>query len=298
MFYFIVNPTSGDGLGKNVWEEVRKRLEKEQVSYNYYVTEPQKGKLEKHLWNTVLKEDMYISAVVVVGGDGTINETINILQATSIPIGVIPAGTGNDFARANNIPNDCALALDRILQVNTGTIDLLHSNFGHFGNVIGVGFDAQVAELTNRSRLKHYMNKWKLGKHSYIINALRLFLTYKPSTVKINIDGSVKIIDDVWLIAVANSQFYGGGLKICPSARNSDGKLDICIISSKTKLKLLKLFYKVFMGSHIFEKEVMLLQGINISISSDVRLHIQGDGEVLGETPITISVKKNALFII
>ncbi|MDX5476289.1 MAG: diacylglycerol kinase family lipid kinase [Bacillaceae bacterium] len=296
LYQFIVNPVAGNGKGKSVWEKTKEILHKKNI--NYKVSFTMKENNMKEIMESVLQEKD-IHTLIIIGGDGTLHLAINHgLLSLGFPVGVIPAGSGNDFARTMNIPTNYEKALERIWKNKFTTIDILSIDKMFCINAVGIGFDAEVAKKTNRSWLKRILNTVKLGHLSYILVALRMFFSYTPSQVTVILDNKSKVINDVWLVAVANSPYYGGGLKICPAAKNNDGKLNICFISGKSRLELISLFYKVFKGDHQKHSNVTMLKGKNVKISCEKPLNMQGDGEVIGTTPTAITIQPRALKIL
>ncbi|WP_157842725.1 MULTISPECIES: diacylglycerol/lipid kinase family protein [Bacillus] len=296
MYQFIVNPVAGNGKGKVVWEKTKKILHNKNKEYKVSFTK-QENNMED-IFST-FEKDNEIKTIIIIGGDGTLHLAINHgLLEIGIPIGVIPAGSGNDFARTMKIPTKYEEALERIFKNKATSIDILSIGDRSCMNAVGIGFDAEVAEKTNRSKMKRLLNIVKLGHLSYILVALRMFFSYTPSHVTVTLDNKRKVIENVWLVAVANSPYYGGGLKICPAAKNDDGKLNICLVSGKSRLELIPLFYKVFKGAHSNHPNVTMLKGKKVQIECGKPLNMQGDGESLGTTPTEITIIPRALNIL
>ncbi len=291
-----MNPVAGNGKGKVVWEKTKKILHNKNKEYKVSFTK-QENNMED-IFST-FEKDNEIKTIIIIGGDGTLHLAINHgLLEIGIPIGVIPAGSGNDFARTMKIPTKYEEALERIFKNKATSIDILSIGDRSCMNAVGIGFDAEVAEKTNRSKMKRLLNIVKLGHLSYILVALRMFFSYTPSHVTVTLDNKRKVIENVWLVAVANSPYYGGGLKICPAAKNDDGKLNICLVSGKSRLELIPLFYKVFKGAHSNHPNVTMLKGKKVQIECGKPLNMQGDGESLGTTPTEITIIPRALNIL
>ncbi|WP_209125837.1 diacylglycerol kinase family protein [Alkalihalobacillus sp. BA299] len=294
MYVFIVNPISGNGKGEFVWTQIEKILIDKKTNFKAFFTKD-KG----HATGIVeaLNPEL-VTAVVVIGGDGTVHDVVNGLQNVKIPLGIIPAGTGNDYARSMSIPKNYELALERILIGEMKKIDILHVGERVCMTVIGIGFDGKVAQLANKSKYKKILNGLRLGKFTYLLIVLQLLFKYKPTQVTIELDDVTYKFDDVWLIAVANLPYYGGGMYICPQAISDDGVFDVCIVHNTSKFKLLQIFPKVFQGKHITHSAVTVLKGKNIKVISDIPVVIHGDGEIIGETPVEVTVKKDVLDIV
>ncbi|WP_078555204.1 diacylglycerol/lipid kinase family protein [Bacillus alkalicellulosilyticus] len=294
MYVFIVNPISGNGRASAIWNQIEPILIERNHPYKVIFTQYPGHSTEAVLTLSPLRT----KAVVAIGGDGTVHEVVNGLSQVKIPFGIIPAGSGNDYARAMKVPKDHLLALERILTGEKKKMDLLFVGEKWCTTVVGIGFDGKVAEVANRSVIKKWLNALKLGKFTYFFIVLKVLLQYRPTKVTITIDGTSHIFDGVWLIAVANNPYYGGGMFICPEAQSDDGLLDVCIVHNVTKLQLLKVFPKVFKGNHITHSAFSLMKGSTVSVSSDIPIVIHGDGEIIGETPIEVSIRKDGLDIV
>lgn len=300
MYIFIINPEAGSGKGAQVWNAIKPSLEAEEVRYRSFFTK-HAGHAEDIAIQVAELHGEKIEAIVVIGGDGTVHEVVNGLRAyPHVPVGFIPGGSGNDFARGFSIPRSPKKALLRILENKRPTAkkyDLGRFLFPerkkgerYFVNGLGIGFDADVAKATNEARYKRILNKMKLGSLAYVLSILRLLFSYQPSQLHILVDGEEHIFKDAWLVAISNIPYYGGGIKISPKARPNDGKLNLCVVHELSKWKLLAVFITVFTGQHQRFKEVTLLEGSIISISSERPLLIHADGEIIGSTPLVVGV--------
>lgn len=197
----IVNPLSGDGRGASIWNEIETYLQLNHISYLAKVT-TKSGEATEHA--ITLVQEHRVDKLIVIGGDGTIHEAAGGLwhiQNTGLncPLAVIPAGTGNDFAKAYGIPTQPIQALEAALSETTKVqIDLLRTKNGMIAvNSIGAGFDGMVAKLTNEAGYKKFLNRIGLGKLSYFISILRVFATYQPSTAWLEVDGTVHELPNV-----------------------------------------------------------------------------------------------------
>lgn len=300
MIAFIVNPVSGNGRGRKVWNEIERVLRRREIGHAVrFTTGPGTAVA---FAGEMLHSGQY-SVIAAVGGDGTVHEVVNGLwsaarqagnqeaaaaaetskEATHIAcrFAYIPAGSGNDFARGHGIPLQPLEALELILKEPAGSpIDLLHMNGRVAANSIGTGLDGQVALETNEAGYKKLLNKLRLGKLAYVLALVRVLFTYRPCDMKLLVDGSKTEKSRVWLIAVCNIPHYGGGMLICPSARPDDGKANICIVSGISRLKLLMLFPLVYSGKHVGHPAVSFLSGRSVEIESS-RPHVAHmDGEL------------------
>lgn len=271
---FIVNPISGNGKAKKRFPIIEEYLLKNNLKYEKVFTE-YKGHAISLAEQAKDRSDL--KAIVAVGGDGTLFEVINGLFQSRIPVGYIPNGTGNDYGRQMNISADPLLALQRVLEYNIKKIDIGRINHHYFVNVASMGFDAEVVKFVNESNVKALF-----GEFAYTIGAIKVLMKFKPKTIKLTVDNLEYTYDNVWLVAVANNKYYGGGMLISPNSINDDGLFDICIIKGLTKLKFLKLFTSVFKGEHVKHYSfVEFIKGKKINIETKDDLIIQTDGEIL-----------------
>lgn len=295
MIAFIVNPISASGRGKRVWAKLEPILRQRQVPYTVHFTNRPKHALE--LVKAVL-EDERLKAVVAVGGDGTVHEVAQVLVGTDCPLGFIPCGSGNDFARALDIPANSVKALERILSHRVRRIDIAQINGQYFVNGAGIGFDAAVADATNGSRGKQWLNRVKLGRFAYLAIALKMLFTFRPTDVVLDIDGKTVHYANVWLIAVSNIPYYAGGMKICPGALHDDGLLDVCIVNDMSRPRLLQNLARVFKGTHVSVRGVTMAKAKAISIRPVNELPVHTDGECYQSSPVKIVVSKQAMHIL
>lgn len=295
LYCFIVNSVAGNGRAYKTWFQIEKILKEKNLHYCVHFTKKAKHATEI-VQEHVSKKDADV--IIVVGGDGTVHEVINGLVGSTIPLGIIPAGSGNDFCRAMDIPTRFDQALERIFKNEQTIIDIGCINTNYFVTVVGVGFDGQVAQTTNRSKYKKALNVIRLGGFSYIIGVLKVLSFYKPTNVDLKINKNKLTFSNVWLIAVANSPFYARGMLICPQAKSNDGVFDICIVQGISRWELLRIFPSVFKGKHITHPSIKMLKANEIEILSDSPMIAHGDGEIIAETPIKISVQPNTLNVL
>lgn len=286
---FIVNPVSGNGKSKKIFPKVEKYLKEHHIRYEVNYTK-YKGHAIEIAKESRLRND--VTAIVAVGGDGTLFEIINGIYPTEIPLGYIPTGTGNDYGRQMGISNDPIIAVKRILKLDVRNIDIGQINERLFLNVSSLGFDGQIAKYANESKLK------KFGKLVYIIGVIKALWSFKPKEIYLKIDDNIHTFKGVWLIAIANNKYYGGGMMISPNSINDDGVLDVCVIKDLSRFKLLRIFPTIFNGTHIKYPYVTLLKGKNIMIETEDEIVVQSDGEILEEHEVNIKIIKKGLRII
>jgi diacylglycerol kinase (ATP) len=228
--------------------------------------------------------------LIAVGGDGLVNLCLQMVAEKQICLGVIPAGTGNDFARATGFNGK---SVDEIFSIISKSkpikIDLGKAvsagGSKWFVQVLSTGFDAIVNSLANRM-------VWPRGKSKYTIATILILSRFKSIPYRFEIDGKA-IEQNVMLLVVANGESYGGGMRICPGASNSDGIFDILIVRPVTKIVLLTIFPKVFKGNHIPHPKIDVYKGKHVKISGPTVSY--ADGEFVSQLPIEVTNVPNAL---
>lgn len=224
--------------------------------------------------------------MVVLGGDGTINEVVNGIQDyEKVILGYIPIGSSNDFARSLNIPSSPKEALELILaahdtrSINIGRLQY-QDRLKHFAVSAGIGFDAAICHEAVISKLKVALNKIHLGKLTYAgISLHRLFLT-TPQKMTVTLDHKEEFtFPSAYFAAVMNHKYEGGGVKFCPDARPDDNLLDVIVVSDLSKLKILTLLPTAFTGWHTHFKGVHTYQCRHVSIHAERALPVHTDGE-------------------
>jgi diacylglycerol kinase (ATP) len=302
---FIINPKAKNGHCLKIWQAIEMKLKETSLPYFAFFTETP-GHAQKISAQIVSKEHKEV-IIIAVGGDGTLHEVMNgVVNHKNIILGVIPGGSGNDFSRGFHIPSEPSEALQHIIRlmkdespfIDTGKINLENDREHYFINNMGTGFDALISYEVNQSRMKGLLNKLSLGRLVYVYILLKKLFTYHCSTISIMIDGKKHIFEHTWFVTVSNQPYYGGGMKIAPSAIPDDGLLDITVVHHLSKVKLLFVFISVFWGKHIYFKEVEMLKGTSMSIQSSSNLFVHADGEFIGYTPLNIQVQPNSLRVL
>ena len=229
--------------------------------------------------------------VAAAGGDGTIGEIVNGLVGTDVALGVIPMGTGNDFARSLGIGTDVDKAIYNLLEGIPIAIDVGKTQGRFFVNVSGCGLDAVVAQRVNTGF------RWLRGSSAYLAALLQSLLPYRAATIRLTLDNEI-IETKALLCSVANARYYGGGMRIAPDAMLTDGLFDICLIEEVGKIEFLRTFRKVFKGRHITHPAVRMLRSKYVKVESDRPLPVLVDGEIVGTTPAEFEMLAGGLNII
>jgi YegS/Rv2252/BmrU family lipid kinase len=276
----ILNPTAGRGYGARAEPELRRWLNAEGVDFDLVRTE---GPWHAAELAKCAADDGF-QTIVGAGGDGTANEVINGLMTASQNgatqrMGVVPAGSGSDFASGIGLPLDLREACRRIACEQVKTIDLGRVTIPgeeprYFGNVVGVGFDgAVVIETLKMKRLR--------GLPLYLLAVLKtIFLNFEPPLMTISYNGQQMELPAT-LVSVANGPREGGGFVIAPNARPDDGLLDLCIAREVSRLTMLRLLPHFLRGTHTDLDPITMDQTEAVTISSPDGLVAHIDGEVL-----------------
>ncbi len=305
MLSFIVNKCSRGGKGEVVWEEVENCLKELKVDYQAYFTEREAHGTELAECITSGNEE---KTLVVIGGDGTISEVINgIKDFNKVSLGVIPVGSGNDFARGMGIKGTPAEMLK-------GIIDCKEQDIIDLGKVIwddgkksryfvvssGIGIDAEVCKRIINSKLKKFLNKIHMGKLTYLLVTIQSLFTMATTDVTIRFDGEEKRkIRKLIFNAVMNFRAEGGGVPMAPKASPRDGLLSICCIH--TIPKWITFFYLPFLvlGKHGFIKGIDIENHKECDIILKKPMPLHADGEYLGEADrVRFICKENKLKLV
>ena len=284
MLILFANPTSGRGKGAKVLAIIEKYL----ISQNLHFILISTSSLNQSLLLLKGNIQKYPEAkVIVIGGDGMVHAAINNIENN--PIGLIPAGTGNDFARALGLALDDPISsIKRATSANIDLVDLGKVGEDYFAAICSTGFDSIVNERANGL-------KWPHGKMKYNIAMLLELSRFQPKSYKIVVDGK-SLETQAMLIAIANGLSYGGGMKVCPAAQLQDGLLDIMILGPVSKFEFIRIFTSVFKGLHITHPAVSIFQGRSIQITADAVGY--ADGERIGNLPLNISISPNRMKVL
>lgn len=282
----LANPTSGRGRGAKILAQTLAYLDAQRLSYTVIAASSLTAALDEFDRHNLSE----FQRLLVIGGDGMMHHAINLNRNTSdgeqLPIGLIPAGTGNDFARALKLNiKDPVRNLDFFRSHPAMEVDLGEVNGRHFGAICSTGFDSIVNERANQK-------SWPKGKRKYDIAMIQELPRFKAREYQMTIDGHRRTVRAM-LIAVGNGSSYGGGMKVCPDANLHDGLLDVMILHPVPKMEFLRMFPKVYSGTHISHPEVEIIRCKNITIEGDAVTY--ADGERISPTPVTVSVRNRAL---
>ena len=228
-----------------------------------------------------------VEGLVVVGGDGMVHLAAQVLAGTDVPLGVIPAGTGNDVARYLSLPQrDPAGAADRVIAGRRRTIDLARSGERYYVTVLAAGFDAVVNERANHMT-------WPAGQMRYNLATLAELRTFRPLRYRLELDG-VEHRLEAMLVAVGNGPSFGGGLRIAEGADLADGLLDVVVIGPMSRAGLVRTYPRLFRGTHTTHPRFTRHRVRRVTIASE-GITGYADGERFGPLPLTIDCAPGAL---
>jgi diacylglycerol kinase (ATP) len=288
----LTNPASGHGNAPHAAERAIARFQHRGVDVCEVV-----GTDAKHA-RRLLDDELSrgTDALVVVGGDGIVSVALQALALGDVPLGIIPAGTGNDHAREFGMPKgDPAAAADVVVDGRTETVDLgrirgADGTDRWFGTVMAAGFDSLVTDRTNRMR-------WPHGRMRYNVAMIAELSKLRLLPFRLTFDGGDEVVTDLTLAAFGNTRSYGGGMLICPDADPTDGLLDATMVQSASRTKLIRLFPTVFKGTHVDLDEVRTARAKVITVDSPA-INAYADGEFVCPLPVEVSAVPGALKIL
>lgn len=283
MYNFIINPNARSGLGQKTWESLEDTLKKRRISYRAFLT-----RYRSHA--TKITQDILSgsgrSTLIILGGDGTINEVINgISNFHLVTLAYIPIGSSNDFARGMKLSRDPHTALEHILTPSRFTyLSVGALEYGkqtrRFLVSAGFGFDAEVCSRVSASRLKSFFNRLSLGKFSYVGVAIISLLLQTPGKMRITMDNrKPAVFEKVYFCAAMNQKYEGGGFMFCPKADPTDDFLDIIVVEGLSRLKIFCLLPTAFFGKHTMFSGIHTYRCKKAVMESETALHFHTDGE-------------------
>ena len=279
-FTFLVNPASGGGAAPEAVVPVARLLREggAEVDVTY---SPGPRATDDLVAAACARGDVVVS----VGGDGMLSHLAGAVSRAGGTLGLLPAGRGNDFARMLGLPAEPEAIARTLLETPVRQVDLVSwRRPGEAERLVAgsvyAGIDARAAAMVERMR-------WTPKKLQYPIAAVRAIATYAPGRFRVGIDGAEPQEYAAGLVVVANSAYYGKGMKVAPPAVVDDGLLDVVVVEAASRLELVRHLPRIYDGSHVDLDEVTVLRGRRISLAADGRtpLSVGGDGEPLGTLP-------------
>ncbi len=298
----IVNPNAGKGLGRKDWTRISAFLMARGIRFTPVFTEARRHAIR--LTHEAIAKGF--RQIIVVGGDGTMNEVVNgvftqdQVPSAEIVLAMISVGTGNDWGKMFGIPQQYEAAIDLISRGNAMLQDAgkvsyfhgTHQEHRYFLNIAGLGFDAVVTRRTNLQK-----DKGRSGKALYFYNLLRSLILYRHTYVEVEID-DLRISQDVFTISIGIGRYSGGGMRQTPQARPDDGLFDITIVKKIRKGEIILSLKKLYNGTILEHPKIEGYTGKVVLIDSDPLIHLEADGESLGHSPIRFDIIPKSIRII
>ncbi|MEJ7794583.1 MAG: diacylglycerol kinase family protein [Nocardioides sp.] len=294
-FRFLVNPSSGGGAAPEAVVPVARLLR--DAGAEVEVTYSPGPQAMRALVDAALDRG---DVIVSVGGDGMLSSLAGPVAEGGGVLGVLPAGRGNDFARMLDLPTTPEAQAELFLSGATRAVDLISYADRLVAGSVYAGVDARASEIVDRARLLP-------GTLQYPYAALRSLATYRPGRYRVAVDGEEREFSAATVV-VANSAYYGKGMRIAPAASLADGLLDVVVIEAASRIALMRALPSVYDGSHVERDEVHVLTGRRVELSGSGRgrapIPVGGDGEPLGslpgpdEQPAVVEVRPGALTVL
>ncbi|MFF5158790.1 diacylglycerol kinase [Streptomyces sp. NPDC000348] len=287
----FVNPAAGRGLGARAARSAASALRDAGFPVRTVLGDDPQGALARA--RAAVEEGT--GALIAVGGDGMANLALQAVVGTGTPFGLVAAGTGNDFARALGMPLREPAAAGRMIAdaLKCGRvrdIDLGRVGDRWFGAVLASGFDSRVNDRGNRMRLP-------LGRLKYDVAVVAELAAFRPLPYRITLDGGEVHEVEATLVAVGNGPSYGGGMRICPGADLTDGLFDITVVGECSRATLLRVFPRVYRGTHVGHPAVTVLRAASVELVAE-QVTGYADGEPVGPLPLTARCVPGALRVV
>ena len=288
MYYFIVNRLSGKNSSKDVWDKIRHTMDSYNVPFKSYKTEyaGHAGELAAQIEGF----DDPNAKIIIVGGDGSLNEVLNGLKdASSVKLGVIPQGSGNDFARGLGIKGTTEDIVKEIIHnekptpVDLGKVTLDNGVVKYFGVSSGFGLDAIVCKKVDSGKLKKVLNFLHIGGLTYTLQTIFTLFSMKTFTAKITTEEKEFSVRHVIYSAQMNTFAEGGGVPMAPDADVNDGMLSICMAAEVSKIKTFFLLPLLLKAKHTKLKGFRLFNCKTMKAEFDRPVIVHTDGEYIGE---------------
>lgn len=306
----IANPSAANGNTGLRWSGIEARLRAEGLKFDVRLTEAPGHASE------IAREaaERGYATVACAGGDGTLNEVVNGLMAAPAgarpALGIIPSGTGTDFARGMGLPHDLDAIAAMLARGAHVTIDLGLASFRragqalsrYFVNIAGLGFDGEVSDVINRAGKRG-------GSLAYFLTVFRVLASYENKRARVILtapDGAARTLDGAFnLIAVCNGRFFGGGMLVGPGADLSDGLFSVVVIEAMSRPEFALNFPRVYRGTHLAHPKVTAYPASEVHVElvqgtspAPQRMFLEAEGELFGEAPATMRVVPGALRVI
>jgi YegS/Rv2252/BmrU family lipid kinase len=281
----LVNPAAANGRARAALAPVRAELQRLEVEHT--VIETRSSAHAREEAGAAAAEGKTVAAC---GGDGFVGTVAGAVRGTDGALAVVPGGRGNDFARVLDIPSDARAAARIAARGTERMLDIALCDGTPFVCIASCGFDSDANRIANET-------KAVTGNLVYLYAALKALWQWKPATFRVTVDGVAHDLTG-YSVAVGNSNAYGGGMYVLPQAVLDDGLLDVMTSAHVPKLRFLADLPKVFKGTHGDNDAVSFMRGERIEVSADRPFTVYGDGDPVGELPVTITVERRTLRVL
>lgn len=302
-WFVIVNPVAGSGRGLIDFPQISRLLRNDDIRHDAVFTEHKHHATEL----AVTAANQGYRRIIVIGGDGTLNEVVNGLfiqkavEPREILLAVIAVGTGNDWVRTFGIPQHYSEAIRAIREgrsflQDVGTVTYTESHYTqtrYMANVAGLGFDAYVISTFNHLKMKGYKGGWM-----YLYSILKSYFRYKSSGARIWVDDKVVFNDLMFSLAIGICKYNGGGVQQLPNALADDGLLDLTIIRPVHWWHIVFRLKKLFNGDIYQIGHVIHAQGRKVKIEAAPLIQLEADGELMGGTPVEVNIRQRAIRVV
>jgi YegS/Rv2252/BmrU family lipid kinase len=281
----LVHPTSGGGRTKMLLPKVERELDERHIAFR-----AERTRSPEHAIGEALRAADAGEVPVVMSGDGLIRAVGGVLAGTEVPLGIIPAGRGNDLARVLGIPAEPKGAVEVLAAGETRMIDVGEANGQRFLGIASVGFDSECNRIANKTKLVQ-------GNLVYAYSVPRALVAWKPVRFTLRV-GDENLRFTGYSVAVANSSTFGGGMRMAPEALLDDGEFDVVTIGDVGKLRYLSNLPRVFKGTHVDNPEIRIFRTSRIELSASRPFAMYADGDVLTDLPASLRVIPRALRVV
>lgn len=285
--HVIINTTAGNHRAAKTGSRILKRLDEKDVHYEVFYTEFP-GHAEELARRSAEKQ---IDTVIAVGGDGTAFEAARGLMGSSTKLGIIPAGTGNDFIKSLHLPASPMQVLDFILDHPARPVDIGTINRKPFINVCGIGFDVSVLDYSINAK------KYVRGMLPYLWGVIQTIIHYHSSNITLEVDGERLISGPILVCSVANGRFIGGGMPISPDSQVDDGYLDVVVVANVPRLRMIQYLPGLLGGKILTFKDTTSYKGRHIEIKSTDAMRLNVDGEIFSYDNAVFEIQPGALHV-
>jgi YegS/Rv2252/BmrU family lipid kinase len=281
----LVNPSSAGGRSLKLLPRVEAALDARRAVFRV-----EKTRSLEHGAELALRAAELGEVPVVVSGDGLLGAVGGAMAGVEAPLGLIPAGRGNDLARALGIPDEPEAAVDVVLAGNSRRIDVGEANGKRFLGIASVGFDSECNRLANEIH-------WLRGNSVYAYSMIRTLIGWRSARFTLALGEERKRISG-YFVAVANNSVYGGGMYIAPDAELDDGEFDVVSIGEGGKLRFLWGLKDVLKGTHLDKDEVNVFRTPRLELDASRPFPVYADGDHLTDLPVSLRVLPRSLSIL